>query len=112
MEPIIETGRYVITVISQPGSLTFATRKEWELLPENRLEILSQYKIVAAFKGTSSVYFLLDKYIAPIGQYDTEMRYLLIRIANDEEERLMFYVMNISEAECYQLQQNRLTLWD
>lgn len=112
MEPIIETGKDVVTVISEPGALTFATRKEWEPLPENQLETLNQYEIVVAFKGTGSVYFMLDKFTAPMARYDTKTRYLLVKIANDEDERLMFYAMNLSEAECNQLKQNRLTLWD
>ena len=35
MEHMIETGENIVTVIAEPGALTFATRKEWQELPEN-----------------------------------------------------------------------------
>ena len=111
MEPIIETGNGVVTLIAEPGALTFATRKTWEPLPEHRLEELNKFGINMAFKGTSSVYFLLHEYVVPLGR-DIESRYKLVKITNDEDEKLVFYYMNISAAECDQLQQNRLTLWD
>ena len=40
MEHNIETGADVVTVIAEPGALTFATRKEWESLPELSLDEL------------------------------------------------------------------------
>ena len=112
MEPIVETGNDVVTVISEPGALTFATRKAWEPLPENRLDELNKFEINMAFKGTSSVYFLLHEYIVPLMGRDIESRYKLVKVTNDEDGKMVFYSMNISAAECDQLQQNRLTLWD
>lgn len=112
MEPIIETGTDVVTVISEPGALTFATRKEWQPLPEIRLDELEGFSVEMAFKGTGSVYFLLDKYTAPLRSYNLEIRYLLVKVSDDEEGKQVFHCMDISSAERDQLKKNRLTLWD
>lgn len=113
MEPIIETGNDVITVISEENALTFATRKEWEPLPENRLEILNGFQIRMAFKGTSSVYFVLHDFAAlPMLRGELENRYKLVKVTDDEEGKQIFFSMVLSAAEVEQLEKNRLTLWD
>lgn len=113
MEPVIETGTDVVTVIAEPGALTFATRKAWEPLPENNLDKLNGYRIVMAFKGTSSVYFVLHDFSAPsLIRGELENCYKLVKVADDEDGKQAFYQMNLSNAEVEQLQQNRLTLWE
>lgn len=113
MEQYIETGTDVVTVISEPGALTFATRKEWEPLPETRLDTLNGYKINMAFKGTSSVYFVLHDFAAPsMMRGELENRYKLVKVTDDEEGKQIFFSMVLSAAEVEQLEKNRLTLWD
>ena len=49
MEQRTEPGAEVITIIAEPGALTFATRKEWHELPEMCLDELQQHEIVMPF---------------------------------------------------------------
>ena len=111
MEAIIETGD-AVTVIAEPGALVFATRKTWEPLPETRMDDLSGYSIIAAFKGTSSVFFLLHELAAPGFDNKLEDQYKLIKVTQDEDDKLVLYSMKLSAAESDQLRKNQLTLWD
>ena len=111
MEPIVETGNDVVTIIAEPGALVFATRKAWEPMPEVKLDELSGFDIALAFKGTGSVFFLLHQFYAPFDR-DIESRYKLVKVTYGEDDKMVFYAMNLSAAEFDQLKKNRLTLWD
>lgn len=114
MEPIIETGKNVITVISEPGALTFATRKEWEPLLENDFNKLKSHELLLTVKGKGSI-FLLFRSIYSGAKYLTDdliSFFKLVKITMNEEGKQDCYIMYLSEAEFNQLQQNRLNLWD
>ena len=106
----IETGADVVTVIAEPGALTFATRKEWERIQEGNLEEVYSYATEKIFKGTYSVFFLLRN-LAPLDQY-VNIRFKLLKVSIDEDGKQVFFVMNLSAAEASQLCKNRLNLWD
>lgn len=110
MEHNIETGADVVTVIAEPGALTFATRKEWESLPELSLDELYGFITEKVFKGTYSVFFLLRN-LVPFA-HCIDNRFKLLKISIDEEGKQSFFVMNLSTAEAGQLIKNRLNLWD
>lgn len=108
----IETGADVVTVIAEPGALTFATRKEWRELPESGWDELTMFDVKKVFKGTCSIFFLLRNFL-PLRYFeDTKKDYRLLKITTDEDEKLKIYCMDISTAEGQQMLQNRLTLWD
>lgn len=106
-EPVAE----VITIIQEPGALTFATRKEWQQLPEVCLGELVQHETALVFYGATSVFFLL-KNINPADFLMDHNSYKLVKITMDEDGKQIFYVMNLSRAEGEQLRQSRLTIWD
>ena len=109
MESIIKSGAEV-AVIAEPGALTFATRKEWQPLPETALDELERLTVVRAFKGTSSIYFILERF-EPLEKVVTS-RFLLLKVSDDEEGKLSFDTMPLDAVEVQQLKRNRLTLWD
>lgn len=106
-----ETNTDILSVIAEPGALTFVTRKEWRELPEMCLGELAQHESALAFYGTSSVFFLLRN-INPADFLLDHNSYKLVRISIDEEGKQVCYVMNLSRAEGEQLRQNRLTIWE
>ena len=113
MKPTIETGDDMVTVISEPGALTFATRKEWQELPESRLCELQSFETIRVFKGTESVYFLLRN-MNPI-EYIEEKRGIsckLVRVTSDEDGKPVVYAMNLALAEGHQLCRSQLTVWE
>lgn len=107
MEPIINTGNDVITIVSEPGALVFATRKEWTRLPESRLDTLAQLKTECVFMSVYSVFFLF-RYMYPLDGVD---EYQLVKIQPDEELKPEFYAMNLTRAEAEQLQRCRYSFW-
>ena len=107
----MEQNTDVLSVIAEPGALTFVTRKEWQLLPERCLDELVRHETMLVFKGTSSVFFLLRNN-APEDHLSDRNAYKLVMVTMDEDGKQVFYVMNLSRVEGEQLRQNRLTLWD
>lgn len=108
MEPINETGNDVITIVSEPGALVFATRKEWTRLPESRLDTLAQLKTECVFMSVYSVFFLF-RYMYPLDGVD---EYQLVKIQPDEDEKPAFYTMYLTGAEAEQLKRCRYNLWE
>ena len=113
MEPIINTKPDTITVIAEPGALTFATRKEWAELPETAMDELQNQNIIRVFKSkTGSVYFLLHNN-NPLDRFsECGNNNLLVKIAHDETKNQRFLCMSLSAAESAQLRRNWLNLWD
>lgn len=112
MEPI-KIAESIVTVVSEPGALSFVTRKEWKPLPEKMLDNLTNYEIIRAFKGTSSVFLLLRVLALYEGTGSVYSTYKLVRITVDDETgKQIFFYMNLSPAEADQLKDYRLTLWD
>ena len=113
MEQNTKTAPDVMSIVAEPGALTFVTRKEWQRLPECCLGELIHYETVKVFCGNGSVFFLLrdmypDEYLA-----DTGISFRLVRVSIDEETgKQTFSIMNLSRAEAEQLRRNRLTLWE
>ncbi len=108
----IRTGEDVVTVIAEPGALTFATRKEWRELPESSLDELTHYETVKVFKGTSSV-FLLLRNMNPVEYLNNPgTAYRLAKVSVDEDCKQYFSVMDLSSAEGYQMIRNQVDLWD
>lgn len=100
----------IVSVISEPGALTFVTRKEWQSLPEKDLETLSQYEIVIVFNGTESVFFLLRNN-HPENLFAERNAYKLVRVTTDEDGKQVFYMVDLSRAEGEQIRQNAFELW-
>lgn len=112
MKPI-EIAESMVTVVAEPGALSFVTRKEWQPLPEKMLDNLTNYEIIRAFKGTSSVFLLLRVLALYEGTGSVYSAYKLVRITVDDETgKQIFFYMNLSPAEADQLKDYRLTLWD
>ena len=102
-----------ITIIAEPGALTFATRKEWHDLPEFSLGELAHHETMIVFKGTSGVFFLLRDMNPLEFLNDTGRAFQLVKISIDEETgKHVFSVMDLCRAEAAQLMRNRVTLWD
>lgn len=99
-----------VSVVAEPGALTFFTRKEWQILPEALLDELVKHETVMVFKGTSSLFFLLRS----LSPYDfmSSHQFKLVKASYDEDMKMVFYVMTLSGAEAEQLRRNRLTLWE
>ena len=113
MEHKTETNTDIISIVSEPGALVFATRKEWRELPEVCLDELLHHEAVNVFKGTASVFFLMRNN-SPDGIFkDDGNAFRLVKIAVDEETgKQILFIMNLSRAEALQLMDNRLTLWE
>ena len=58
MEQGISAGTDTITIVAEPGALTFATRKEWQKLPEMCLGEIIKHETELVFMGTDSIFFL------------------------------------------------------
>lgn len=113
MEQRAGTGTDVITIVAEPGALTFATRKEWQKLPEMFLGDLSHHETMLVFLGTGSIFFLLRSMNPNEYLKDTGTAYRLVKVSIDEETgKQCFYTMFLSGAEAVQIMQNRLTLWE
>ena len=108
MEPIINTGNDVITIVSEPGALVFATRKEWRELPESCLIELERQETECVFMGTSSVFFLFRESDPLDGRRGV---YSLVKITMDEDGKPALYMMNLSRAEAEQLKCCRYSFW-
>ena len=107
-----QPGAEVITIISEPGALTFATRKEWQELPEIFLGEITHHETVMVFYGTSSIFILLRNLDVTEWLKDDYIAFRLVKISIDEDEKQRFYIMNLSKAEGAQLIRNRKTIWE
>ena len=105
-----QPGAEVITVIAEPGALTFATRKEWQELPEMCLDEIIQHEIVAVFRVFPNVFLLLRNHNPGDFMNDNGRLFRLVRISVNENGNQVFDIMNLSKAEAAQLMRNRLTL--
>ena len=111
-----EVHQDVVTIVSEPGALTFCTRKEWYELSDTFLGELTHHETVLVFMGTGAVFFLLRN-MYPIGHLrdlmdEIENRYRLVKVVMDEEGKQKFFVMYLSRAEADQLMRNRFTIWE
>ena len=112
MENKTDTAKDVITIVAEPGALTFATRKEWQRLPEYCLGEITQHKTELVFTGTNSIFFLLkDMNIANWAIYDG-FPYRLVKISIDEDGKQVFHIMTLSKAEADQMMRNKLSMWE
>lgn len=107
MNPINETENDVVTIVSEPGALVFATRKEWTRLPESRLDTLAQLKTECVFMSVYSVFFLF-RCMNPLDGVD---EYQLVKIQPDEDEKQAFYTMYLTGTEVEQLKRCRYSMW-
>ncbi len=108
----IKPGTDVVAVISEPGALVFATRKEWCKLTESALDELNHYDIKKAFMAPAGIFLLLRDY-QPLNFPDSFSKdYLLVKINTDEEGKQAVHCMQLSTAEGNQLILNRMDLWD
>lgn len=107
-----ETDRDVITIVTEPGAVSFVTRKEWRELPEAFLGELTQHETVLVFMGTDGVFFLMRN-IAP-GEWmkDNSNSFRLVKISTDEDGKQKVSVLNLFRAEAAQLMQSKITLWE
>ena len=113
MEHKAETSTDIISIVSEPGAMVFATRKEWRELPEVCLNELQQHEAVTVFKGTSGVFFLMRNNSPDQIFKDDGNAFRLVKITVDEETgKQIIFIMNLSRAEAAQLMHNRLTLWE
>ena len=113
MEPIMEIKPDTITVLSEPGALTFATRKEWVELPETALEELQNQNIIRVFKGKpGSIFFLLYNNNAVDHFSESDNRHLLVKLSSDEDKNQRIFCISLSSAEVAQLRRNWITIWD
>lgn len=104
-----ETVSETISIVSEPGALTFVTRKEWQILPETCLGELIHCETELVFYGSDCVFMLLRDMYPNEFLKNTDHR--LVRIATDERGKHVFHVMNLSDAEATQLCRNRIALW-
>ena len=103
----------VVAIMTEPGALSFCTRKEWRELPEICLGELARHETVMAFNGASSVFFLLRDMDPCEYLNDTGNAFQLVKIAVDKETgKQILFIMNLSRAEAALLMNNRLTLWE
>lgn len=99
------------SVVAEPESLTFTTRKKWRFMPENSLDELTGKKTVKIFKGTTAVYFLLrDSFYGRNGKVVN--KYHLVKVIPDEDLKMDLYSMELSADECEQLEKTGFSLWD
>lgn len=111
MQDKTKTSADVLTIISEPGSLTFATRKEWQELPEICLDELSRHETMLVFMWDADIYFLFHNTTPLDYLKETCVAFRLVRISVDRENaKQQFYTMNLSRAEAAQIMQNRLSL--
>lgn len=110
MEQRTEPGADVITIIAEPGALTFATRKEWRELPEMCLDELQQHEIVMPFYVFPNVFLLLRNHNPGDHLKDDGRLFRLVKISANEDGNQVFSIMNLSRAEAAQLMRNRLAL--
>ena len=108
----IKPGADIVTVISEPGALVFATRKEWRELPETALDELTRYDIKKVFKGTNGIFLLLRNIYPLLSWEEIEKDYRLIKIVMDEDGKQILYCMDLSTAEGHQMLREQLALWD
>lgn len=107
-----ERNTDIMSIVSEPDSLTFVTRKEWQVLPECSLDELKEYEIVMAFVGTGCVFMLLCNMDPLSFLSERENAFRLIKIAVNEDSKQVFSIMNLSRAEAIQLCQNKKALWE
>ena len=112
MKPTIETGDDMVTVISEPGALTFATRKEWQELPESLYDEIQQFEIYRVFKGTESLFFLLRNMNPVAFTENRGTAYKLVKITSDEAGKQIILAMDLSQVEGVQLRRSRLSMWE
>lgn len=112
MEKNKETNTDILSIISEPGALTFVTRKEWRELPEMCLGEITHYETVCIFYGTSSVFFLLRSLDVSGWTKDDYIAFRLVKISIDENDKQRFFIMDLSRAEGAQLIRNRATIWE
>lgn len=112
MEHKAETSTDIISIVSEPGALVFATRKEWRELPEVCLDELQQHETVNLFYGKNCVFFLMRNH-NPGEFFKDGLAFRLVKITVAEETgKQIIFIMNLSRAEAAQLMHNRLTLWE
>ena len=99
----------VITIVTEPGALVFATRKEWKELPDSSLGELEGQKTECVFMGINCVFFLFQD-TNPLDGYRGE--YSLVKIKMDEDGKQDFYTMVLSSAEAEQLKRCRYSVWN
>lgn len=107
-----ETKENFISLVEEPGALSFVSRKEWRELPEMFLGELSQHETILVFYGVTSVFFLLRNMNPLEYLNDTETAFRLVKITTDEDGKQKFYSINLFRAEAAQLMQSRITLWE
>lgn len=113
MEQKTKAAPDVMSIVAEPGALTFVTRKEWQRLPECCLGELAQHETVMIFTGTGSVFMLLHTMDPADFLLETGHAFRLVKVSIDEETgKQIFSIMNLSRAEAEQLRRNRLTLWE
>ena len=100
-----------MSIAAENGALIFTTKKEWELLPESRLPELAMCAVVRVFKGTTGVYFLLDRFPSPRKVREPLQRFWLVRVCIDEEGKAIFEKMAISQEESIQVKRNHFSVW-
>lgn len=110
MEQRAKPDADVITIVAEPGALTFATRKEWTELPAEYLDELQQHAIEYVFCGSQCV-FIMMKNLLPSNYFKAERPFLLVKISVDKETgKQLFSIMSLSRGEKQQLMRNRLAL--
>ena len=111
MEQKTKSAPEIMSVIAEPGALTFVTRKEWQRLPECCLGELAQHETEIVFYGNGSIFFFLRNMDVSGWLKDDYVAFRLVRVSIDDETgKQIFSIMNLSRAEANQLQRNRLTL--
>ena len=113
MKPIIETGPDVVTVIEEPGAVTFATRKEWGELDKSHFEYLTNCHIIKTFQAqTGGLYFLLRNN-NPLDYFSKNgNNYLLMKVFADDTGKQRVLCMSVSACEEVQIRRNQLVLWE
>lgn len=111
MEQKNKTNADVITIVAESESMIFATRKEWQELPEMCLGELSQHETMLVFMWDADIYILLHN-MQPLDYLkDSCITFRLVRISIDgESKKQKFYTMNLSRAEAAQLMQNHISI--
>lgn len=111
MEQKNKTSADIITIVAESESMIFATRKEWQELPEMCLGELSQHETMLVFMWDADIYILLHN-MQPLDYLkDSCITFRLVRISIDgESKKQKFYTMNLSRAEAAQLMQNHISI--
>ena len=112
MDQKTETEQDVITIVSEPGAVLFATRKKWRELPEVFLGELTQHETVLVFMGTDGVFFLMRNNAPGEWMKDNSNSFRLVKISTDEDGKQKVFVLNLFRAEAAQLMQSKITLWE